>query len=296
MATMVIATMCATMCATVEARAQTTSDTTIAPRAGAVLDLVMWDGHVSITVWDERRVRVRATHSSSVRTAVVSSDSAITVRSSAARRNDNVVRYEIQVPRNFNVRMVANDAELSTVGATGKVTVSVQHGRVELEGTVGATTVTMFRGPVTIRRARGSISATTLRGDIDIADVRGSVAVGNTDGHIHLADIDGDSVTAASVEGEVAYAGFLGRRGFYSLVSHNEQVRLAHRAGASATIHGFTVNGTFTRLVDWRREVANDPRSMRMVLGLGEATVQLKSFRGNVEVGVQRNARGASSP
>ena len=59
---------------------------------------------------------------------------------------------------------------------------------------------------------------------------------------------------------------------------------------------GFTVNGTFARLAEWRREVASDPRSMRMVVGLGEATVQLQSFRGNVEVGVQHNARGASSP
>jgi DUF4097 and DUF4098 domain-containing protein YvlB len=102
------------------------------------------------------------------------------------------VRFEIMVPREF-------DLDISTAG--GSISVDDLEGKIDLHTSGGSITVGRIEGPVNARTSGGSIRVTKARGDVDVHTSGGSITIGKTSGSLD-AETSGGSITLDGVDGD----------------------------------------------------------------------------------------------
>lgn len=108
-----------------------------------------------------------------------------------SRRKLNV-RFEILVPREF-------DLDISTAG--GSISVEDLEGKIDLHTSGGSITIGRIEGPVNARTSGGSIRVTKARGDVDVHTSGGSISIGETSGSLD-AETSGGSITLDGVDGD----------------------------------------------------------------------------------------------
>ena len=103
-------------------------------------------------------------------------------------------------------------------------------------------------------RSQGSVSLTGAKGRIDVHSVNEDVEVSASSGEINAETVNGDvtldavdatSVTATSVNGDVAYDGPIKSGGRYALSTHNGDITVTVAEGTSASVSVSTFNGEF---------------------------------------------------
>ncbi len=109
------------------------------------------------------------------------------------RRNSLRVRYEVTVPRKF-------DLQLKTAG--GGITVGDITGQVELSTAGGSLTTGTIDGSLKARTSGGSIRADGVTGNVEAGTAGGSIHLGDMGGDVH-AETSGGSIRIASAVGAV---------------------------------------------------------------------------------------------
>jgi DUF4097 and DUF4098 domain-containing protein YvlB len=174
-------------------------DRTFDVRPGSTLWLDNVNGRITITSWDQPRIRVQAekvverTDAGDARKAMAElgvemapRDGGLSVKTTFPKRNsagfwdfmfgnftNANVRYEVSVPRNTNVE------------------VSNTNGRVQLKGVTGVLRVETTNGGIDVEHCAGSADLSTTNGAIEAEltslDPQKPVKVETTNGHIMLA-------------------------------------------------------------------------------------------------------------
>ena len=113
--------------------------------------------------------------------------------------SDAEVRYEITVPRRYNL-------DVQTEG--GSVTVGDLTGRVDAKTAGGSLNFSTIQGPVRGQTAGGSIQLERATGDVQFKTAGGSIALGDVDGSV-MAKTAGGSISLGRVQGtaEVSTSG-----------------------------------------------------------------------------------------
>lgn len=175
-------------------------------RPGGSLEVTTANGSITVSSWDEPKIRIEAEKRINVRSSGISvlgirfrsrrpfrtveeaeryfaelkvdvsgdeDDVEVTTRYPRRIRNVNVsVSYEIRMPRDAELVLRTSNGKISVADISGNVRLKSSNGRVECE------------------HVRGSIDATTSNGRISMMDVVGSIDAGTSNGSVTIVHSD----------------------------------------------------------------------------------------------------------
>ena len=192
-------------------------DRTFDVRAGSRFTLDNVNGKISITSWDQPRIRVQAMKSvertdpddakkalAELKIEMTPSDGGLAVRTIVPKQNSTglwdmmfgnfnnaTVHYEVTVPRNTNVEVSNTNGHIHVAGVNGAFQVETTNGRIELDRCGGSFDVETTNGAVeaklTSLDAQKPLKIETTNGRIEIAlpaSVRANVDASTTNGSI----------------------------------------------------------------------------------------------------------------
>jgi DUF4097 and DUF4098 domain-containing protein YvlB len=138
-------------------------------------------------------------------------------------------------------------------------------------------------GEVTVSAAAGEVEANSVSGGVTVASMRGRAEVHSVSGGIHVTgrELSGEFQT---VSGEVVLTGDLARGADVQVTSHSGDVVLQLARGASAQIDAGTFTGSILSDYPGARVTRESQRKARIVVGDGDARVEVRTFSGDVKL------------
>ena len=258
------------------------SDQTVDVARGTRLTVDNQAGEVVMRAWDRDAVRVVARHSSRARVNLRQTDGALFISN---RGSMGAIDYEITVPSWMPVKVsgLYNYIELNGMGA--EVTVENVRGDIDIRGGRGFVTAKSIEGSIKISGTQGKVTAVTVNDDLAVENASGELNVESTNGNLTMTGIQATSVSAATVNGRVIFAGALADKGRYQFTTHNGRIELRLQQNPNATFYVRTYEGSFRQSLNLKPQ--GEPRSGRRntyIAGNGSAQVELESFNGSVRL------------
>ncbi|MDB4888190.1 MAG: peptidase BlaR1 [Gemmatimonadetes bacterium] len=266
--------------AAVARRADTTFEKSVDVRSGEtlILDLNPTGGAVTISGWDEPRVLVRGTLAGrgwrGTQISLEAEDGGARLQTRFVGRSGDESfshRFEINVPRQFNVRVKS---------AGGSITIA------NVEGTFRGST---GGGSIDIQRASGDVRLGTGGGDVRVSDsdLRGSVSTGG--GAVRISNVTGGLV-GSSGSGDVIINGREGPDGRSigrgssaasgrAIASSSSSVT-TYTANDGASLSGFARSGVQQRRSGGDIVLSEAPNGARVSTGGG--TIRIARSGGDV--------------
>lgn len=254
-------------------------------------------GGAEVTVDAVKRVRLGA--SAQARTDLLG----ITI---AVSETGGGVEIRTEIPE--HIRRTARVDLVVTLPDTASVTVRTEQGNLQVTGVRGELRASAVFGNITAASVGNLREARTVSGDVDMTDVEGedltagalkgnvvgrNLKVARIDvdvpiGDIRLANVESDDMYLRSVNGNVDYRGAVARGGRYQLQSHTGDVSLTPAGDAGFELEAHTFNGEirsdFPTQDVTPASATVDDATLRLRVGDGNASVQLRSVDGNIAI------------
>lgn len=190
----------------------------------------------------------------------------------------------VQVPSTWSVEATGGTTDIAVDSVDGRVRVGSVGGTVRVTGGRERVEARSVEGSVLVRGARGDVIARSTDAGIELDDIEGDVTARTVNGAVTARRIRSNSVDLATYHGRVSYGGEIAPAGHYRLSNHSGRVVLAVADGTSASVTVRTVEGRFSTTVPVADSTRVDGRYRRLRLGAGEASVDLESFGGTIEI------------
>ncbi len=261
-----------------------TRDTTFAVRQGQRLEVNNFSGSVTVTTWNDDKVRVQSTSTSDPFDLDVGSITVEVTTRGGRYGGPGDAELTIQVPVWMDLELSGNEVDLATRGTRGEVQASTVQGKVTIDGGEGSIEASSVEGDISISNVKGRVQASTVEGQVTVREASGqSLEVESVDGDIDMSGITSVNVSANTVDGAIGWSGSLATTGTYRFSSHDGDVRLRIVGEPDATISVDTYDGSLES--DWPLTL-RERRSNRMTftLGNGRARVELSSFDGTISL------------
>lgn len=256
------------------------TDTTIAVRGAARLELTGFEGGVTVTTWNRKEVRIEARHDDDTRIDIDEGRTTLRVRGHA-RYGPAEVEWRLTVPADLALQLTTHAGDIAVTGPRASVSATSVEGAITLKGGSGNVTLTTVEGALRVEDATGKVALSTVDGDAWVRGVRGDLSVNTVDGAITLDQVESDNVTATTVDGDVAFAGPIRAEGRYRLTSHDGDVLVVTPA-VDAEVSVSTFDGDFQSDFEITFRGIADRRSLTFTLGRGSARLELESFDGRI--------------
>ena len=176
-----------------------------------------------------------------------------------------VVTVETEQPGETGGRNVSVDYRI-TVPSALRVTVANADGDIEIGGLDSGATVTNANGNVDLDAVDGDVVATLANGNIEIAAMTGSVLAATTNGNASV------EVISLPIGGEL------------DLRTANGNVQAMIPRNTSANVAALVRNGRISVSdLSWT-SVVQTPTTLAGILGAGEATIELLTVNGDIEL------------
>jgi DUF4097 and DUF4098 domain-containing protein YvlB len=260
-------------------------DTTFDVDPNARLELRNHAGEIIVRTWSKSQVRIEASHSSSDKVKVLSSGSAVRVRSESRHGHPEEVDYEVTVPASMSVDLWGFDTDISVDGVQNGVQVETMDGDIEIRNCAGEISATSLEGDVVVQRSSGRMELHNTENDISVLDFEGEMFIESIDGDIRLEGIRAAVVEAKTVDGDVYYEGTIADDGRYRLSTHDGDVVVAIPSNTNATVQVATFDGEFE--ADFPVQIAPGTQASRkftFTIGNGSARLELHSFDGDIQL------------
>jgi DUF4097 and DUF4098 domain-containing protein YvlB len=257
------------------------TDTTFAVSPGGSLRLETLSGAVNVTTWDRSEMRIRTLPSSSGTVSIRHRADRVSIDTEARGGRPQAVRFEIVVPRRYNVDVEGVNLGVVVTGVQGTVQVENVEGTIALRDITGNVDVESVSGDITLAAVRGDVTVSTINQAVRLDDVRGSIEAETVNGSIIMRRIDSASVEANTVQGLVDYQGTIRDGGRYYLGTHNGRITLSVPEQANARLSVSTHNGKVETAFPVQMRTFGDGE-YALTLGSGSARVELESFNGSV--------------
>jgi len=258
------------------------TDTTVAVRAGARLNLDNFDGGVTITTWTRNSMRVQATHDDDTRVEIDSRGGSVDVRG-RSRYGPPEVEYRITVPVDMSLEISTHSGDVEIDGSRGEIQVQTVEGKVTVTGGTGRVSLSSVEGDVQLTGASGRVSISAVDGSVTVKDAKGDLQISAVDGAILLDDIDAQSVEASTVDGEIEFGGPIKEGGRYRLSSHDGDVTVT-APSINASVSVSTYEGDFESDFPVTITGTRSRKRLDFTLGSGSARLELESFDGSVRL------------
>lgn len=210
------------------------------------------------------------------------------------RTHHGSVDYTVTLPRSAAVRVksISGDIEVSTVdGALRADTIS---GNVEITTAARLEDVRSVSGNVTVKMAGsdGGVTASSTSGNVHLSNVKArTIDSDSVSGNVTLADVACDRLVAKSVSGVITFGGPLAKTGRYALQSHSGDVVVTVQNDVGMEVSASSFSGDIaselaltTRTGGQGEGPHRHRQEVRGTYGDGSATLELKSFSGNIRI------------
>lgn len=177
---------------------------------GGRLNILSDAGPITVRTWEQSQVRVRVINPQAYDVSIDQSGNEIRVVADDDRGRSRI-RFEAQVPREFNLELDTGGGAIEVDDLLGNVYAdtsggSITVGRVENGDVVADTS----GGRIEIREVvNGDVSADTSGGRIEIGNVIGDVEADTSGGNISIGDVDGN-VNADTSGGRISVGAVTG--------------------------------------------------------------------------------------
>lgn len=279
------------------ARAATPIAATAAPLA-ATGTLVASNvrGRISVTPWDRNEVSWSGSLGAGAKLVVNKSDSRITLEVESEEgnswlgwnkgpREDSVL--VIKVPASASLDLSAVSANIDVTGLRGSALIEAESvsGEVSVRAAAERIELSSVSGDVSFEGEAGRADLETVSGDLRATGVSGDVSVETVSGS---AIVRGGVVTefeAAAVSGDIDFDGALATGGRMDVESMSGDVSITLPADTGARVTSETFSGSLRNDFGLKVEDEDGPGStMNGKFGSGEATIEIESFSGDVEL------------
>lgn len=244
----------------------------------AILMLTNYTGAVSVKGWQNPEIRVVCTkYSQNVEIDTESGANKVRVTTHVldklATAEKAKVDYQIFVPEESSVDIRSNIGSVDVENIRGDVGIDVVEALVKVTGVSGYVHVRSLGSKIVIADSSGILQATTVSGDIQFSRV------------------DSKSVTAMSTLGNISYEGNFISRGKYKLETNEGVILVQCPDQASVEWDIGTVKGKIRSNLPIKSK--NHAHSSAGIIGKqslvgtlnqGEATVQLSTFSGEINI------------
>jgi DUF4097 and DUF4098 domain-containing protein YvlB len=273
----------AVLTAAVLAAGPTTTDTTIAVRPGARLELSNVSGDISVQTWSRNSIRVEAEHSSRTRVRVEYEHPSIDI-TGTHHFAPTTVDYRLTVPRWMDLELSGIGSDIAVLGTEGDVEVSSVQGEVSVTGAAGHVQAASVEGEVRVTGARGKVEASSVNAVVRVEKASGEVRASSVNGEVVLEDVESADVEGSSVNGEIRYVGTIRDGGSYHFNTHNGAISLTVPDRVNATISVSTFSGEFSSEFPVQISETRRGKRLHFTLGSGGARIELESFQGEIQL------------
>jgi putative adhesin len=212
-------------------------------------------------------------------------------------RDDFVaVDYTIVVPAGASLEVNSISGRIKVDGVRGSTRLGSVSGNISSSNTPNVEYLRTVSGEVDLTNIShdGSLSVSSVSGNLDLNGVRAkSLDLNTVSGEIRLRDAAIERLIAKGLSGNIEYLGTLVRNGRYEVNSHSGNVRftLADNTGFELNAGSFSgvVRSDFQMTIGDRTQDTRPRRgprneSLRATFGDGSASLNLRTFSGNIVV------------
>ncbi len=240
--------------------------------------LTNYTGTVSVKGWENPEIKLIYTkHSQNVEIDTEAGPNKVRVATHVLDKLSTAERasvdYQVFVPQESNLDIRSNIGSVQVENIKGEVGIEVVDAVLRVNGVVGYLHVRSLGSRMEISNSGGIIQATTVSGDI------------------RFAKVDSDSLTAVSTLGNIFYEGDFVSRGKYKFETNEGIITIQCPDQASVEWDAKTVKGKIRSNLPIKSK-SHAPLSTGIVgrqslvgtLNQGEATVQLSTFSGEINI------------
>jgi DUF4097 and DUF4098 domain-containing protein YvlB len=261
------------------------TDTTVAVRPGARLEMHLLGGDIVVRTWNRAAVRVEAEGSERDRVEISYGGAVLRVGASSRHGAPRSVDFTLTVPATMDLSLSGTYSDIRVDGTTANVvTLGTVQGDITLHGGGSLVTLHSVGGDVHVSGVRGQLEAHTTNGDVVVEDTEGGVTAETVNGDVTLRAIRSGDVSATTVNGEITYRGTIRDNGQYRLSNHNGDVTVAVPPGTNATVTVSTFSGDFESDFPVTLSGTRQNKRFSFTIGTGSATLDLESFQGAIRL------------
>lgn len=271
------------------------TDTTFALQGAEFLAVETMGGSITIGVWDEDRIRVKAEHSTRTYIEIRRRRRGISIESEARRGPANLVDFQITVPRRLALRLVAQYGDITIEGSDGAIDAETLQGDVTILGGRGTVQVQSTMGSILVDGADGRIEIESSAADIRIVNSSGEIYAETAGGTIVLENIHASSVDVGSAGGRVHYAGTFEPGGTYFFGAHGGSITIIVPEDARASFNLATIHGSITSNLNGEVESFRGGRRHTFTVGGGGALVEAETYGGRIRL-MRAGTDGSEAP
>jgi DUF4097 and DUF4098 domain-containing protein YvlB len=263
-------------------------------------------GNIRVSTGSNGQISVKATKRAYDRTQAEArqllSDLTIAVRTSGDRvelqveyprrdRNNGEVEFDIAVPGNCAAELRSVSGSIAVSNVKGELRANTVSGNVSLDSASRIAGAKSVSGNIDITSGAGDATLTldTVSGRITARGLTAkTIDVSSVSGDIRLTDWQSDRSSSRTVSGAIELSGALARSGRYDFESHSGNVRLtlADQPGFELDTRSFSgnVRSDFSLRTEGLLNSGRRTRSTRSTYGDGSASLQIRTFSGDIAV------------
>ena len=174
------------------------------------------------------------------------------------------IRFEVSVPRQYNVDLNTSSGSISVSDLVGEVRAQTYSGDIQLGSIARAVEAETTSGSITLEGCKDKVAVQSYSGDVQLGNVAGTLKAETTSGDVRVGDVNGA----------------------VALQSYSGDVRLDNVAG---TLKAETTSGSIT-LKRCRDKVEVQSYSGDVRLGNVAGTLEAETTSGDIQVGDVENA------
>src|SRR2546423_13014884 len=110
------------------------------------------------------------------------------LRSFSFKDQNLEVRYEISIPKKFDVDLKTSGGDIGLADLEGKATTRTSSGSIKAGHITGQVSSANSGGDISIKEAGGALSARTSSGSVEVSVARGKAEMSNSGGNIKLSE------------------------------------------------------------------------------------------------------------
>ena len=259
-------------------------DSTVPVGRGQRLEVNAFAGEIAVSVWNRDAVRVQADVEGSTGVEIDRNATTVSVRTSGRRGPPSDVDLRITVPAWMPLDLSGVNTEITVSGTRAAISAETVQGDVTATGGAGLVSLRSVQGSVSLTGAKGRLDVSSVNADVEVIGSAGEVTAETVNGSVTLDKVDATSVTATSLNGDVAYNGPIKSTGRYALSTHNGDVTVTVAEGTSASVSVSTFNGEFESAFPVTLTETRKGKRFNFTIGGGSAQVTLESFQGTIEL------------
>ena len=284
---------------------ETPAEKSIAVDSKVNISLCVSEGKISVNGWDRNEIRAYVNNGSQIGFKILQkskqNESPVWVMvlgfDPATNEEPNADEclsgdeIELDVPRNAIVNIKGRESE-TTIDSVGKARVENVSGDIFLNNIAWGIEATTYEGSVTVGKSSGSMTLTSNIGNIvayeaspsEIGDVFKAKTI---NGMITLDKIEHRQMDVSSNSGSIKFTGEFLNGGRYNFGTSSGSILLGIPEKSSCTINAILGYGQFNSEIPLVTENISNPggvKSLTGVIGKGEATLNLKTYNGRLNI------------